>query len=241
MILAPLLSLSLLAAPQAEPPKPEMTTYQMVLFKRGPHAEETPREEREHLDGVHAAYLEQLSSDGTAVILGAITTPGDLREVVVLDAKSTEAARSLFLDDALVKRGVLVPEVHPWFAQKDLLRRPDDVTETTPCYLGLLVTGEKANEPAADAAAIQEGHMANIRKMAKSGDLAIAGPFGDKGAIRGILIFRTADKPRIESLVAEDPAVKAGRLKLELYAWAVPKGTLPDWKSGANDEKRPGG
>ena len=64
--------------------------------------------------------------------------------------------------------------------------------------------------------------------MADSGELVIAGPVERGGDLRGILIFRTGDADRIEELVAEDPAIQAGRLVLELHRWTVPKQCFPE-------------
>ncbi len=52
---------------------------------------------------------------------------------------------------------------------------------------------------------IQDGHITNIRKMAATGKLIVAGPFSDNGDLRGVFIFMLKS-------VDEDPAVKAGRL-----------------------------
>jgi uncharacterized protein YciI len=64
---------------------------------------------------------------------------------------------------------------------------------------------------------LQAGHMANIRRMADAGKLVAAGPFLDNGDLRGIYIF-TADSAEAARFAAEDPAVRAGRLRLELHA-----------------------
>ena len=69
--------------------------------------------------------------------------------------------------------------------------------------------------------------MANIEAMAKAGELAIAGPFVEDTSLRGIFVFRTTDRAKIDALVANDPAVKRGRLKLEPYTWWVSKGVMP--------------
>ena len=69
--------------------------------------------------------------------------------------------------------------------------------------------------------------------MAETGDLVLAGPFESEGALRGVLVFRTQDPQRIRSLVAEDPAVKAGRLGVDLYPWSIPRGSLPEPPSSA--------
>ena len=69
-----------------------------------------------------------------------------------------------------------------------------------------------------------EGHMDNIKKMAGEGKLVLAGPFGDKGDLRGIFIMDVPNKEEAERLCNEDPAVKAGALQIEIKPWYGPKG-----------------
>lgn len=71
--------------------------------------------------------------------------------------------------------------------------------------------------------AIQAGHMENIRKMGATGKLLIAGPFEDGGDLRGMFIFRVATLEEAKALAEQDPAVKAGRLKLEWHPWFAAK------------------
>jgi acetyl esterase len=93
---------------------------------------------------------------------------------------------------------------------------------------------------------IQEGHLANINKMAAAGKLAVAGPFTDGGDVRGILIFRNTTLDEAKSLVAADPAVKAGRLVLELHPWFAGAGLRVNAPKGFLEENdvefaKPGG
>lgn len=71
---------------------------------------------------------------------------------------------------------------------------------------------------------IQEGHMANINKMADLGKLMAAGPMGGTGDIRGIFVFKVASLAEAKALAAEDPAIKTGRLAFEWLTWMAPKG-----------------
>jgi uncharacterized protein YciI len=64
------------------------------------------------------------------------------------------------------------------------------------------------------------GHMANIGRLADSGKLVVAGPFGknDKG-FRGLFIFNVKTVDEAQNLVETDPAVKAGIFVVEITPW----------------------
>lgn len=71
---------------------------------------------------------------------------------------------------------------------------------------------------------IQEGHMANINRMAQLGKLVAAGPILNDNNLSGIFLFRGVSMDEARALAAEDPAIKAGRLKLEILPWFGSKG-----------------
>jgi uncharacterized protein YciI len=107
--------------------------------------------------------------------------------------------------------------------------------EMTTYILGLLVKGPQwtpAQSP--ERAKLQEAHMAHIRSMAASGKLIVAGPLTDGGTIRGILVFKLEAVDEARALAEADPAVKAGRLAVELHPWMVQKGVLPEPQAGAS-------
>jgi uncharacterized protein len=61
------------------------------------------------------------------------------------------------------------------------------------------------------------GHMANIERLAESGQLAFAGPFEDNERYEGIFVFNVATTAEADALLATDPAVHAGALAGEIY------------------------
>lgn len=71
-----------------------------------------------------------------------------------------------------------------------------------------------------------EGHMANIKAMAKTGKLVLAGPTdvdaSDKTAIAGIFVFEVPARADVEALLKHDPAIAAGRLAPEILPWYGP-------------------
>jgi uncharacterized protein YciI len=57
--------------------------------------------------------------------------------------------------------------------------------------------------------------------------LVVAGPLADNSEVRGILIFKGVTTEEAKALADEDPAVKAGRLAVDIHPWMVQKGVLP--------------
>lgn len=98
---------------------------------------------------------------------------------------------------------------------------PDgDTTYTMKKYfMVFLKAGPERSQSNEEAAEIQKNHLAHISWMAEQGYVDIAGPFGDNGDVRGILVMRVPSKERAEELAAMDPAVKAGRLIMEIHPW----------------------
>jgi uncharacterized protein YciI len=89
-------------------------------------------------------------------------------------------------------------------------------------FLGLLRRGPTwTADVTPEVEALQEAHLANIERMRRSGELLVAGPFGDDGDLRGVYIFRVASMEEAIGLTDTDPAVQAGRLKFELHPWWV--------------------
>ena len=83
----------------------------------------------------------------------------------------------------------------------------------------MLTKGTNRSQDSLTASKIQEGHMANIKRLYKEGKLKVAGPFGDNGNWIGIFIFDCETKEEVERLLSTDPAVAAGRLLYEIHPW----------------------
>lgn len=79
--------------------------------------------------------------------------------------------------------------------------------------------------------ALQEAHLANMRRLGEMGKLVLNGPlldsFATSGVIRSIGVIKTDTLQEAEELIATDPMVKVGRLVFELHAWMVRKDILP--------------
>lgn len=86
-------------------------------------------------------------------------------------------------------------------------------------YLGLLYKGPVRTQTAEESAKIQTAHLQHLESLYKQGILLIAGPMGDDGDLRGIVVLKVKSLEDAQALVNNDPAVKAGRLRVELHPW----------------------
>lgn len=64
------------------------------------------------------------------------------------------------------------------------------------------------------------GHMANMKRLADEGKLAIAGPFmKNERAYRGLFIFNVTTVEEAQKLVDTDPVIQSGMMIAELTPW----------------------
>ncbi len=82
-----------------------------------------------------------------------------------------------------------------------------------------LIAGPNRDQDSTEAARLQRAHMDNITRMAEEGKLVLAGPYLDNQEIRGIYVFAVETIEEAEALTKTDPAIQAGRLKMELRPW----------------------
>jgi uncharacterized protein len=70
-------------------------------------------------------------------------------------------------------------------------------------------------------------HLGHLKKMARLGKLVVAGPLDHQPdpSMRGLALYKTSLE-EAKTLAEEDPAVKAGHLKVEVMTWHTEKGAL---------------
>lgn len=96
-------------------------------------------------------------------------------------------------------------------------------------YFVMLSRGENRSQDTAEVRRLNEGHMANINRMADLGVLRIAGPFMDNGDWRGIFIMDVKTEEEVIENLKQDPAIAAGRLKYEIHPWYGPATIKTNW------------
>lgn len=112
----------------------------------------------------------------------------------------------------------------------------EDVNEHFPnmtiYYVFLLKKGPTWSPDATpEIEALQEAHLANLRRLGETGKLVLNGPlldsFATGGEIRGIGVLKASSLSEAQELIGTDPMVRVGRLIFELHTWMVEKNRLP--------------
>jgi uncharacterized protein YciI len=225
LIVATLVRVSPNVHAQEKQPEHKMIQFHMALLKRGPAYNAAGM--AKDLQTQHVANVVTMLESGKAVIAGPMGDEGELAGILIFRAKSAEEARAWAESDPAVKAGFFTAEMHPWWSE-DVMKKPSSPIKLTTAYLALLTRGAKwtpEKTPATEE--LQKAHIANIVRLAEMKKLVVAGPFGDNGTLRGIFVFKVASLDEARALAETDPAVKAGRLAMDLHPWLVPEGVLP--------------
>ena len=121
----------------------------------------------------------------------------------------------------------VVMSIFNTLAQEEFKVTEGDTTYIMKQYwFGMLKKGPNRDQDSVAAQKIQSGHLTHLNKMMDMGKLLVAGPFGDDGDWRGILIFDAKSKEEVMELAEQDPAIKSGRLILEVHPWWTAKGSV---------------
>ena len=75
---------------------------------------------------------------------------------------------------------------------------------------------------------IQREHLAHHDRLRASGHVVTNGPVIDQPdpSLRGLAFYRTGSLAESRQLAEADPAVRAGRLAVEIMTWYCPPGTM---------------
>lgn len=204
----------------------KLKQFHMAILKKGPNWSATRTTETEALHKAHMERAIMLVESGKAVAAGPLTDDGEIRGIYIFRAASAEEAKTWANEDPAVVAGHLVAEMHPWWSE-DVFKKANTPLKLTTVYLAFLVRGSFTPPSKEAAEELQKAHLANINRLAEMKKLIVAGPFGDNGTLRGIFVFKVGSLEEAKLLTETDPAVKAGRLALDLHPWQVPEGSLP--------------
>lgn len=82
--------------------------------------------------------------------------------------------------------------------------------------------------PQAELERIQREHVAYHERLREVGHVVTNGPVDGQPdpSLRGLTFYRTGSLERSRQLAEDDPAVRAGRLAVDIMTWHCPPGTM---------------
>ena len=128
-------------------------------------------------------------------------------------------------------RSLLLPLFVLFVAVSARAQRTFDVTIADSTYhmkqywFVLYTKGDAAPLDSATNAITLKAHLEHQDEQSKRGLIVMAGPFGDDGPWRGILVYDCDSKEEVEGYLKQDPYVRAGQLKFEVHPWYGARGT----------------
>lgn len=85
--------------------------------------------------------------------------------------------------------------------------------------LVILKTGPKKMAAGKERDDMFKGHMANIKRLADEGKLAVAGPLDGKEGWRGLFILSVKSIDEARKLTETDPVIKEGEMVAEYHTY----------------------
>ncbi len=226
------------ASAQAPKPPAGMDVYLFGVLRRGnvPPATGT---EADTLQRAHRENMGRMADAGLLVGAGPIGDQGDYRGIFIFKSGVREKVDAMLKDDPLIQSGRLALDLLTWWGPEKIgdayfankKTHPDADDKMVPYQLAFLLAGpNRKTESDPETERIQAGHMAHIRAMADAGQLVAAGPFIEEQRLRGIFVFQLDSVDAAKAVASQDPAVRAGRLVVDMHPWYVAEGVLPEPK-----------
>lgn len=95
--------------------------------------------------------------------------------------------------------------------------------DVEPYYVAFLLKGERWNDTqGAEVADLVPRQLAFIREQVQAGRYLLAGPITDDGPLVGISIITAGTATEALEIAGADPAVQAGRLRVEVHPAFLP-------------------
>lgn len=215
---------SLFPAFAQQKPELDMGKMQMVFLNRDPNWKGNSSAVGK---AQSQAVLDLLQSKKCA-LTGRVSGDPHVYEIMVFKNENQADAEKLVNELPAVKAGMVKADYIAWFAERNYIKAPEQPVRYQKYFFGLLVRGDKWTPgETEESKKIQEGHLANINRLADLKKLVLAGPYFGNEDRRGVFIFKVGSAKEAQELTDTDPAVKAGRLKIRLFEWEVPAGILP--------------
>jgi uncharacterized protein YciI len=214
----------------------EATTRYFVVFLRPDPARKTlTTEEAERIQAAHMANIHKMADDGVLMSAGPFDdAQRTISGIFVFKVESLDRAKAIAANDPTVVEHRNTIDVHAWVGPAGIgdeyfrLHRLDPKTpENMQVHpFCMLLQGDKW-ESRRDRDEQLIAHERYISDLRARGKLGAGGRIEGPDDLVGLVIFKAIPTEEAQQLLGEDPAVKAGVLRVEYHHWWSSDHVLP--------------
>ena len=207
------------------------TRYFLVFLRPDPARKTLTTEETERIQTAHMANIHKMADNGVLRSAGPFDdTQRTISGIFIFKVESVERAKAIAANDPTVVEHRNTVDVHAWEGPSGIgeeyfrLHRLDPTTpENMQAHpFCMLLRGEQWDSKR-DREELLVAHEKYIGELRAAGKLGAGGRIEAPDELVGLVIFRPVQLEEAQQLMGEDPAVKAGILRVEYHRW---------WSSG---------
>ena len=225
LLLAPML----LAAWGAEEGSGPRVCYWVFLNKGSARQKisEMSKEEVAKLQADHIGNLGALYKQGRAFTAGPLGDNGFIRGTVVLNISGAAEVKECFKPDPFVQQDILSVEAYRWLTDTTKFGKPDEPVKLAKHTLVVVKKGPAFGGLKGSASPDFIARLLpSLAQLAEGDGVVISGPLVGAGELLGVALVSEEDGAKVEAALGKDPAVKEGRVKLELHPQLLAAGVL---------------
>jgi uncharacterized protein YciI len=211
-------------------------TYYVVFLRPHPERKELSKEESDRIQQAHMANIGKMAKDGLLVAAGPF---GDkvrtISGIFVFKVDSLESAQRIAGQDPTVIEHRNTVDAHAWAGPAGIgdeyfrLHKRDPKTpenmQTRPLFI--YYHGPSWDAKATERDALLTAHSGYIDRLRDQGKLAAGGRIARPDEMLALVVFKPTPDEDARRLIEDDPAVKAGVLRVEQHSWWCADHVLP--------------
>jgi uncharacterized protein YciI len=211
------------------------TRYFLVFLRPDPARKTLTTEEAERIQTAHMANIHKMADDGVLMSAGPFDdAQRTISGIFIFKVESLDRAKAIAANDPTVVEHRNTIDVHAWVGPAGIgdeyfrLHRLDPKTpENMQMHpFCMLLHGDKW-ESRRDRDEQLTAHERYISDLRARGKLGAGGRIEAPDDLVGLVIFRAIPLEEAQQLLGEDPAVKAGVLRVEYHHWWSSDHVLP--------------
>ena len=217
-------------APKADAP------YYVVFLRPAADRKTLTKEEGERIQAAHMANIHKMAEDGVLVSAGPFDdATRTISGVFIFRAGSLEQADAIAEKDPTVVEHRNTVDAHAWLGPAgigDEYVRLHKLDPKTPEHMQvhpfcMLFRGAAWEEQRSARESLIAAHRQYVDRLREGGKLSAAGAIVAPDELVGLVIFKAIPFEEAQKQMEDDPAVKAGVLRVEYHHWWSSDHVLP--------------